>query len=256
MAALVRCPGPRDKGGVEQVMQLARRGVAAAVDFALPPTCPGCSMLVETPHAFCPDCWAGARFLHGGCEACGIPLEATEATHCAACLAKPPRIARTRAAIAYDGVARQLALKLKYGRKVGLARTMARSMATHRGDWPADGALLVPVPLHWTRLWGRGFNQAQLLAKELGRGWGLPVDPFVLRRSRRTRALKGMDPAARRAAVAGAFAVTDPARIAERTVVLVDDVLTSGATADACARAVLKAGAARVELICWARVIR
>ena len=236
------------------VIDLAKRAVGGAIDFALPPRCPRCPALVAEPHHFCPDCWSEVAFLVGGCETCGQPLEGTDAKLCAVCLAKPPVIDRTRAAVAYDAIARDLALKLKYGRRVGLARTMARYMAAHRTDW--DEPLLVPVPLHWRRLWWRGFNQAGLLARELGRVWRVPVDPLALVRTRATRPLKGMDPAARRQAVKGAFAVREPLRIKDRTVLLVDDVLTSGATAEACAKALKKAGAARVELISWARVVR
>ena len=117
-------------------------------------------------------------------------------------------------------------------------------------------ALLVPVPLHRTRLWGRGFNQSALVARELSRRLSIANDPFALRRIRRTPALKGMSPPQRRKTVAGAFAVRDKAAVAGKTVILVDDVLTTGSTAEACARTLKRAGAARVELVSWARVVR
>ena len=170
-------------------------------------------------------------------------------------MAHPPRIARSRAALGYGEIARSLALGLKYGRKVGLARTMARYMAPLKGEWPSD-ALVVPVPLHRWRLWGRGFNQSALVAARLGKAWGLSVDPAALTRTRRTRPLKGMDPGERAREVSGAFAVRDGAMLTGKTVVLIDDVVTSGATADACAKALLKGGAKRVELIAWSRVVR
>ena len=226
-----------------------------ALDFALPPRCAGCGTIVDDPHSFCPNCWTQLEFLgSGGCETCGLSLQATELDSCAACLARPPRIARTRAAVTYDDLPRSLAIRLKYGRKVAVARTMARYMAplVNRG---ADH-LLVPVPLHRTRLWSRGFNQSALVASELSRQLGLPADAFALRRIRRTPPLKGMSPLQRRRTVAGAFRVRDKVRVAGKTVILVDDVLTTGSTAEACARALRRAGASRVELISFARVVR
>jgi len=148
-----------------------------------------------------------------------------------------------------------LAIRLKYGRKVAIARTMARYMAplVRKED---SGEILVPVPLHRTRLWRRGFNQSALVARELSRRLGLRSDPFLLRRLKRTPPLKGMSPLQRRKTVAGAFKVTDKEKVAGKTIILVDDVLTTGSTAEACARALRRAGAARVELISWARVVR
>jgi ComF family protein len=147
-----------------------------------------------------------------------------------------------------------LAIRLKYGRKVAVARTMARYMAPLVS---ADGErLLVPVPLHRTRLWSRGFNQSALVARELSRRLGISTDPLALSRTRRTPPLKGMSPLQRRKTVAGAFRVRDKAAVAGKIVILVDDVLTTGSTADACARTLKKAGAARVELVSWARVVK
>ena len=239
----------------QMVKSVFRTCVRWVLDFALPPRCAGCGVIVADLHSFCLDCWKQVEFLgDGGCQTCGIPLAATEAQTCGVCLARPPRIERTRAAVAYDDLSRSLAIRLKYGRKVAVAKTMARYMeplVERAGD-----RVIIPVPLHRTRLWERGFNQSALVASELSRRLGIPANCLALRRIRRTPALKGMTPLQRRKTVAGAFRVHDKAAIAGRTVVLIDDVLTTGSTADACARALKSAGAARVELVSWARVVK
>jgi ComF family protein len=228
----------------------------AAVDYALPPRCAGCSEVIEDIGAFCPPCWSSLEWLGDeGCQRCGLPLVGTEADTCGRCLADPPKLDRIRAAVAYDELPRSIALNLKYGRKVGIARTMARYMAPLKGAWD-ESAMLVPVPLHRWRLWGRGFNQSVLVARALAKDWGLPAEHGVLQRIRRTPPLKGLTPHQRRKAVSGAFRVPAGNRLDGRTVVLIDDVFTSGSTAEACAKALRQAGAGRVELICWARVVR
>ena len=224
------------------------------LDFALPPRCAGCGQVIDEVGAFCPPCWGKIEWLgRSGCNRCGLPLSGTEIDTCARCKADPPRLDRMLAAVAYDELPRSIALKLKYGRKVALARTMARYMAPLRGDWPED-AVIVPVPLHRWRLWNRGFNQSALVARELARLWQLGDQPGALRRVKRTQPLKGLNHAQRRKAVSGAFRAN--VDLKGRTAILIDDVLTSGSTAEACARALRRAGASRIELICWARVVR
>ena len=237
------------------LVEALRTAARWALDFALPPRCAGCGIIVADVHSFCPDCWRCIEFLgDSGCATCGMPLEATDLKTCGRCLAKPPRIARTRAAVAYDDLSRGLAIRLKYGRKVAIARTMARYMAPLVAT---DGQpVLVPVPLHRARLWRRGFNQSALVAQELSRRLGIATDPFAIRRVKRTPALKGMSLIQRRKTVAGAFKVTDRCAVEGKTVILIDDVLTTGSTADACARTLQRAGAARVDLVSWARVVK
>lgn len=228
----------------------------ALLDFALPPRCAGCGEVSDEVGTFCSACWGKLEWLgNAGCQRCGLPLAGTEAELCGRCLAHPPKLDRIRAAVAYDEIPRSVALRLKYGRKVALARTMARYMAPLKGEW-SSRAIIMPVPLYRWRIWGRGFNQSGLVAVELSRHWGQEVDCLALRRVKSTRPLKGLNYNQRRKAVAGAFKVAHPERVEGRTVVLVDDVLTSGSTAEACARALRRAGAGRVELICWARVVR
>ena len=133
--------------------------------------------IVGDVHSFCPDCWKQIEFLgNSGCATCGMPLPATEQEICGRCLEQPPRIARSRAAVAYDDLTRGLAIRLKYGRKVAIARTMARFMAPLVGE--GEERVLVPVPLHRTRLWSRGFNQSALVARELSRRLNIAVEPW------------------------------------------------------------------------------
>jgi len=190
------------------------------------------------------------------CAACHAPFEFDrgEAALCGECLARPPAHDGVRAAVAYGDVAKSVALKLKYGGRMAAAATMARAMTRLM---PAEADLLVPVPLHRWRLWSRGFNQAALIADTLGEAHGLPVARDLLQRVKATPVLRGLGARARAKAVAGAFALAPDARekLKGRTVVLVDDVHTSGATSEACARLLKRGGAARVILLCWARVL-
>jgi ComF family protein len=221
------------------------------LDFALPPRCPGCGEITSAVDLFCTPCWTRLEFLPPGCERCGLALAPGEEGCCTGCQSSPGPLARARAALAYGEVPRTIAMRLKYGRKVALARTMAGLMQRPLADLSPD-ALLVPVPLHRWRLWSRGFNQAALIARALHR----PLDPDLLRRTRSTPKLKGMSPGERKRTVKGAFALRPGADVKGRDIILVDDVMTTGATADACARALRQGGARQVELIAFARVIR
>ncbi len=223
--------------------------------FALPPRCAGCGTPVAEDHRFCAICWTGLRFLGPPwCAGCNRPFafDRGDGALCARCLAEPPRHAGVRAAVAYGPVARDLALRLKYGGRIAFAETMARQM---RRLLPTDVDLLVPVPLHRWRIWTRGFNQAALIADALARSSGVPHDREVLVRPRQTVVLRGLGGRQRAKAVASAFAVSAPERLRGRTIALVDDIYTSGATADACTRVLLKAGARSVTILCWARVL-
>ncbi|MHA6768240.1 double zinc ribbon domain-containing protein [Sphingobium ummariense] len=238
------------------LLRLLKRAAAPALDYALPPRCPGCGAIVEADHAFCLSCWSGMEFLGDPCCArCGVPFahDRGEGAECGACLADPPPFDGARAVLAYGDVARTVALRLKYGRRIGLARLIARQMMRHVAV--DEAAVIVPVPLHRWRLWMRGFNQSALIADHLGRLTGLPADKLSLVRKRRTRPLRGMNPAQRARAVRGAFAMQEGHGLKGRTVLLIDDVHTSGATAAACARVLKRSGAARVHLLCWARVL-
>lgn len=189
------------------------------------------------------------------CAACRLPFafDRGDGALCGTCAADPPRHAGILAPLRYGDVARTVALRLKYGGRTGNAAMMARLMG--RLLPPGAGAL-VPVPLHWRRLWSRGFNQSALIAHALGRAHGIAVAD-CLRRTRPTPILRGLGAKARARAVRGAFALAPGAAAAIRGqhLVLIDDVYTSGATADACIRVLRRGGAASVTVLAWARVI-
>ncbi len=231
--------------------------LARLAALALPPRCPGCGAVTPADHRFCAACWGSLRFLGPPwCAACQAPFEFDRGADavCARCLAHPPPHDGVRAAVAYGDVARHVALKLKYGGRAAYAATMAAAMARLM---PEGAALLVPVPLHRWRIWSRGFNQAALIATALSRTSGAPADLDLLRRVKPTPVLRGMGRRGRTKAVAGAFALAPGAgaKLKGKTVVLVDDVHTSGATGEACARMLKRGGAAKVILLCWARVL-
>lgn len=230
------------------------------VDLVLPPRCPGCGVLVAEDLSFCADCWNNLRFISDpSCRSCGKPFAEgrDDELVCAECLAHPPRHDGIKAAVLYDDLSRSIVLKLKHGGKIGLARLVARHLQRHLPE-PGDSVVLIPVPLHRWRLWRRGFNQSILIARELARPHGLAVETDVLRRIRATPPLKGMTRKQRGLAVRGVFDIPKDRRerVMGKHVLLIDDVFTTGATASACVRLLKQAGAARVTIFCWARVLR
>ena len=226
--------------------------------FALPIRCPACGAILPDEHRFCLDCWQRLDLLEFGCRQCGEPdIDALEdGDLCAACLADPPPFDSMRAAVRYGEVARTIALRLKYGGRVGLARVIAAAMRRHMTG--LDDALIVPVPLHRGRIWRRGFNQSALIAAALAGTDRNRLRVEWLERHRATPYLRGMHAGERAKAVRGVFRVPEPVRaeLKGRRIVLVDDVYTSGATSRACAKLMKRHGAAEVHVRCWARVSR
>lgn len=238
---------------------MSRRLARAALDLLLPPRCPVCREIAGGDGRYCAACWAGLTFITAPlCARCGTPFDIDRGPNaiCGACLMAPPRFTAARAAMAYDGSARAVLLGFKHGDRQYLARVMAPQLVRAGVGWLGPGALLVPVPLHRWRLWRRGFNQAAVLAQAVGRRSATPVAVDALVRVRATELSRGLGRGARARNVRGAFRVGRPAAVAGRDIVLVDDVLTTGATAEACARMLFRAGAHSVRVLTWARVVR
>jgi ComF family protein len=208
----------------------------------------------------CAACWSGLTFLDGpACACCGTPfaVDAGEGSLCAACLARPPAITKARALLAYDEDSRAAILALKHADRLELVPGFARWLVRVGRPLLEDCDLIVPVPLHRGRLWLRRYNQSAELARRLASDWSRAYEPLALVRSRRTASQGEMPSArARRRNVLSAFKVSDPARVRGRKVLLVDDVLTTGATAEACARALRRAGAADIAVLTLARVVK
>jgi ComF family protein len=242
----------------------ARGALAAsfrlALDVALPQLCPSCREPLGDGAGLCATCWSKLSMIEPPyCARLGIPftydpgpgLLSMEA------IANPPAYDRARAAVRYDDIARILVHAYKYGDRLDLARLMGGWMARAGRELLEDADGLVPVPLHWRRLWARRFNQSAALAVAISAAGKVPVLHGALKRVRATVQQVGLSKSERADNVQGAFRVPADlkAEVTGRRLVLIDDVLTSGATVDTCARALLRAGAAHVDVLVFARVV-
>ncbi len=231
-----------------------------AVDLALPPRCLACDTPTADAHGLCATCWSGLRLIDRPyCARLGIPFsyDPGDGALSMEALADPPPFDRSRAVAVFDDVSRQLVHGLKYRDRLELARAMGRWMR-RAGDELVDQAdAIVPIPLHRRRLWSRRANQSALLAQEIARQGGRVFAPELLVRHRPTRQQVGFSRSERERNVSGAFRVEKnvAARLKGMRVLLVDDVYTTGATVKSATRALLRAGAAGVDVLVFARVI-
>jgi ComF family protein len=239
----------------------ALRGLPrGALSLIYPPTCSGCGRATADPGTLCPSCWTGLHLIEEPlCQRFGTPFAVDLGVGpllSPRAIAEPPVFARARAVALYNDVARSLVHRLKYEDRVDLAGVMGRMMTGSGRALIADADCVVPVPLHRWRLWRRRFNQAALLGRVIAKGAGLPFEPSVLIRIRATRSQVGLSRAARAQNLSGAFRVSAAQAhcIQGRRVLLIDDVMTTGATGNAASRALLRGGAASVDLLTFALV--
>jgi ComF family protein len=243
-------------------LPVALRNVARrAVDTVLPPRCLGCGAMVADAGAVCPACWGGIDFIAPPmCDSCGLPFayETGASAVCGECARQPPLFGRARSVMAYTDTSRRFVLAFKHADRTDAAPAWGAWLARAGRELLADADILIPVPLHRRRLIARRYNQAALMAKALSRETGLPVFVDVLRRTRATPSQGRMNRSQRERNVAGAFAVRDSrrSRIQDTRIVLIDDVMTTGATLTACIRPLISAGAANVDVLTLARVTR
>ena len=236
----------------------ARAVLRAALDLALPRLCAVCREPVEG-EGLCPACWAKLSFItRPYCERLGIPFvyDPGPGILSMEAIADPPAYQRARAAVRFDEIARALVHALKYGDRLDLAPMMGRWLAQAGSELLAEADALVPVPLHWRRHWARRFNQSALLAATVAKASGVPIATRALKRVKSTPQQVGLSRAQRAVNIQGAFRVPadGKAEVVGRRLVLIDDVLTSGATVEGCAKALLRAGARSVDVLVFARV--
>ncbi|MEO0412703.1 MAG: ComF family protein [Pseudomonadota bacterium] len=237
----------------------AARAGKAALDFVLPPRCASCGALTERQVGLCAQCWPDLTFItQPFCDRCGTPFEfdIPGTSLCAACLRRPPAYDKAFSPLVYEAMARSLILQFKHGDRLGHARLLGTLMAGQIMQFGLENPLIVPIPLHRRRLMRRRFNQSALLARVISKQIEAQLDLFTLVRVRATPMQQGLNSNQRRENVRAAFGLRRGREgfVKGRNIILVDDVLTTGATAEACCKPLRKAGAARICVLTAARV--
>jgi ComF family protein len=231
--------------------------------FVYPPTCASCRVAIFEQHGLCAACWSSLQLIERPfCERLGTPfnLDIGGTLLSPAAIATPPVFERARAVASYDAGARALVSRLKYSDHMELGHALGRMMARAGAELLSDADALVPIPLHWSRLWRRRYNQSMVLARAVVQAYApirdIPIQNRWLKRTKRTRHQTGLTREQRAQNLRGAFEVPVAVRpsVVDQKIVLIDDVLTTGATVNAAARALLKAGAKRVDILTFARV--
>lgn len=251
-------PQPRFRP-VAALTRATRTLAANIADLVIPPACLACQTPLVEHNTICATCWAEISFIRQPvCDRLGLPLpfDTGPGSISAAAAANPPIYDHARAAAHYSGVMREMILSFKYGDNHNARKLFGRWLASAGQGLIDECDVIAPVPMHPRRLLARRFNQSAILALELGRTCEKPYQPQLIRRTRQTTAQVGLTSAQRRRNLAGAFAVRSRQRrhVEGRNILLVDDVITTGTTLNACARALRRAGAARVDAIALAIV--
>lgn len=258
MSDLVETQRPRF---FSRLLQSAREAGRSTLSLLYPPTCIACQAATGEAHGLCAPCWSGIRFIERPfCERLGMPFQVDlgQPLLSPAAIADPPVFERARAVAEYDGTASLLVHRLKYNDRLELARALGTMMTRAGAELLKEADVIVPVPLHRWRLWRRRFNQAMALASVVSTESGLPCDPSLLDRVKHARRQVGLTKAQRQENLQGVFRVplVAKARLKGKRVLLIDDVLTTGSTANAASRALLRGGAASVDILAFARVVQ
>jgi ComF family protein len=231
------------------------------LDMILPPRCIVTGDLVERMGILAPEAWQKLQFIQPPhCECCGIPfaVEMGDGLLCTDCLQNPPAFAKARAALVYDDESKKVILNFKYGDRTDFIPTLTNWLSQAGFEMLARTDFLVPIPLHPWRLWVRRYNQAALLAEGLAKATGLKTYPTLLKRVKKTKQHQGMSKAERYKNIANAFALSkrDEALVKGKTITLIDDVLTTGATVSEATRVLYKAGAQTIYVLTIARTLK
>lgn len=229
------------------------------LNVILPPNCPVCGKKTAGEHDLCSHCYTKIHFITKPyCQCCGRPYEfkTFDELICGACLQKRPLFHKARAAFTYDDFSKKLILPFKHGRRTELAPFLVQLLIRVGNDLIKEADVIIPVPLHRFRLMKRGYNQAALLAGLLAKKYRKHYAPDVLKRIKHTKSQGHLSPSARAKNLQGAFHIVHASKIKNKRILLIDDVMTSGATVNACTKILLKNGAKQVDILTLARVIK